>query len=68
MQCAQQTVLTAVVMSKDTNRKDSEMKPDKKFIVTTQNGAAIVVKAPDGDVAQFRAKRAGFRVASVRAA
>jgi hypothetical protein len=55
-------------MSKDTNRKDSEMKPDKKFIVTTQNGAAIVVKAPDGDVAQFRAKRAGFRVASVRAA
>jgi len=55
-------------MSKDSNRKDSKVFQNKKFIVTTHHGASVVVKAPDGDVARFRAERAGFRVASVRAA
>jgi hypothetical protein len=57
-----------MVMSKDSNRKDSKVFQNKKFIVTTHHGASVVVKAPDGDVARFRAERAGFRVASVRAA
>ena len=57
-----------MIVSKDSNRKDSEMLRSRKFIVTTQHGASVVVKAPDGDVARFRAERAGFRVASVRAA
>lgn len=63
------TTLTALIVSKNNNnRKDSEMLRSRKFIVTTQHGASVVVKAPDGDVARFRAERAGFRVASVRAA
>ena len=60
--------LTALIMSKDNNRKDSEMFQNRKFVVTTHHGASVIVKAPDGDVARFRAERAGFRVASVRAA
>jgi hypothetical protein len=55
-------------VSKDINRKDSEMFQNKKFIVITHYGSSVVVKAPDGDVARYRAERAGFRVASVRAA
>jgi hypothetical protein len=57
-----------MVMSKDSNRKDNEMFQNKKFIVITHYGSSVVVKAPDGDVARYRAERAGFRVASVRAA
>jgi len=57
-------------MNKSENGGDNmkvKMFRQHSFICRTAHGASVVVKAPDGDVARYRAERAGFRISKVEA-